>query len=52
MNDTFIIVIMGVLSVIVLNFSDDLNNEIIMFLCGLSIIVLSVVDLILREILT
>lgn len=52
MNDTIIIVIMGVLGVLVLNFSDDLNNETIMFLCGLSIAVLSVVDLILREILT
>lgn len=51
MNDTFIIVIIGVLGAIVLNFSDELDNEVIMFLCGLSIAVLSVIDLILREIL-
>lgn len=51
MNDTFIIVIFGVLGLIVLNFFEDLDNEVIMFLCGLSIVVLSVVDLILREIL-
>lgn len=51
MNDSFIIAIMGVLGVIVLNFSDELDNETVMFLCGLSIIVLSVVDLLLREIL-
>jgi hypothetical protein len=51
MNDTFIIVIFGVLGVIILNFSDDLNNETIMFLSGLLIVVLSVFDLILREIL-
>lgn len=49
MNDTFIIAIMGV---IILNFSDDLNNETVMFLSGLFIVVLYVVDLILREILT
>lgn len=52
MNDRFIIVIMGVLGFIVMNFFEDLDNECIMFLCGLSIIVLSIVDLILREILT
>lgn len=50
MNEGIICVI-GVLGVIVLNFSDDLNNETIMFFSGLSIVVLSVVDLILREIL-
>ena len=52
MNDSFIIAIIGVLGVIVLNFSDDLDNETIMFLSGLFIVVLSVFDLILREILT
>ena len=52
MNDTIIIAIMGVLGVIVLNFSDELDNETIMFFSGLFIVVLSVVDLILREILT
>jgi len=51
MNDTFIITIMGVLGVVILNFSDELDNETVMFLCGLSIVVLSVVDLILREVL-
>ena len=51
MNDTFIIVIMGVIGLIILNFFEDLDNECIIFLCGLSIIVLSVVDLLLREIL-
>ena len=51
MNDSIIIAIMGVLGVIVLNFSDDLDNETIMFLSGLFIVVLSVVDLILKEIL-
>jgi hypothetical protein len=47
MNDTFIIAIIGVLGVIILNFSDDLNNETIMFLCGLSIVFLSMMLLIL-----
>lgn len=47
MNDSFIIAIIGVLGVLVVNFSDDLNNEIIMFLCGLSIVFLSVLLLIL-----
>ena len=51
MNDSIIIAIMGVLDVIVLNFSDDLDNETIMFLSGLFIVVLSVIDLILREVL-
>lgn len=52
MNDSFVIAIMGVLGVIVLNFSDELDNETIMFLSGLFIVVLSVIDLIiLREIL-
>ena len=51
MNDTFIITIMGVLGVVILNFSDELDNETVMFLCGLSIAVLSVIDLILREVL-
>lgn len=52
MNDTIIIAIMGVLGVVILNFSDELDNETIMFLSGLFIVVLSVFDLILREILT
>ena len=51
MNDSFIIAIMGVLGALVINFCDDLNNENIMFFSGLFIVVLSVVDLILREIL-
>ena len=52
MNDTFIIAIFSVLGVIILNFSDEVDNEVIMFLCGLFIVVLSVFDLILKEILT
>lgn len=51
MNE-IIITILDVFGVIVLNFSDELDNETIMFLSGLFIAVLSVVDLILREILT
>ena len=48
MNDTIIIVIMGVLGGLVVNFCDDLNNQNIMFFSGLFIAVLSVVDLVLR----
>ena len=51
MNDSLVIAIMGVIGVIILNFSEDLDNEVIMFLCGLAIVALSVGDLILREIL-
>ena len=51
MNDSFVIAIFGVLGVIILNFSEDLDNEVIMFLCGLAIVALPVADLTLREIL-
>ena len=49
MIHSFIIAIIGVLGVIVLNFSNNLDNETIMFLSGLFIVVLSVVYLILKE---